>query len=146
MNFNNINDIDYFTNFSNSNSGSNNNLFSPYEGYLKGNLFQNLYDGYKNYKPYNIPVKNERDELLLNVGQLSFAAHELNLLLDKLGANVAFFWRNKLPLLIDFCELCFLKEESSDINVLFLSKLSKIVPKSKIFGSSSLHLINQLFS
>ena len=82
MNFNDINDIDYFTNFSNNNSELNNNLFNPYEGYLKGNLFQNLYDSYKNLKPLNIPVKNERDELLLNVGQLSFARHELNLLLD----------------------------------------------------------------
>ena len=82
MNFNDINDIDYFTNFSNNNSEVNNNLFNPYEGYLKGNLFKNLYNSYKNIKPLNIPVNNERDELLLNVGQLSFARHELNLLID----------------------------------------------------------------
>ena len=82
MNFNDINDIDYFTNFSNNNSEVNNNLFNPYEGYLKGNLFKNLYNSYKNLKPLNIPVNNERVELLLNVGQLSFARHELNLLLD----------------------------------------------------------------
>ena len=82
MNFDMLNEVDYFTNFSNNNSNINNNLYNPYEGYLKGNLFQNLYNSYKNLKPNNITIKNERDELLLNIGELSFARHELNLLLD----------------------------------------------------------------
>ena len=38
--------------------------------------------GYKNLKPVRIKVNNERDEELLNVNQISFASHELNLYLD----------------------------------------------------------------
>ena len=36
-----------------------------------------------------IQIKNERDEMLLNVNQLSFARHELNLLLDKLYLHLS---------------------------------------------------------
>lgn len=57
-------------------------LFDPYEGFLKGNLFRDLYDQYKNYKPARLVPNNEQAELLLNVDQLTFAAHELNLYLD----------------------------------------------------------------
>lgn len=97
MNFDTFSEIDYFTNiqdnntneFNNmmNNSNVNSSLFSPYEGYIKGNLFKKLYNGYKNYKPVNIPIKNERDEMLLNIGQLSFTRHELNLLLDNYPNN-----------------------------------------------------------
>ncbi len=59
-----------------------NNLESPYEGYLRGNLFKNLYDEYKNYKPRKIMIRSEREEMLLNIGQIGFAAHDLNLYLD----------------------------------------------------------------
>ena len=88
MNFDTFEDIDYFTNISNSNSNNFNNfnldsdLYGPYEGYLKGNLFKNLYDSYKNLKPNKLNIKSEQDELLLNVNELSFARHEMNLLLD----------------------------------------------------------------
>ena len=91
MNFDMFNEIDYFTNVSDNNSNNNmninNNLFNPYEGYVKGNLFKNLYDSYKNLKPINIPVNSERDELLLNIGELSFGRHEMNLLLDNYPNN-----------------------------------------------------------
>lgn len=60
----------------------NQNLFSPYEGFSKGNLFRDLYDPYKNYKPVNVEPKSEQEQYLLNLAQLSFAAHELNLYLD----------------------------------------------------------------
>ena len=58
------------------------NLFGPYQGFMYGNLFRNLYEGYQNYKPRKIIPQNEQEELLNNVDQLTFAAHELNLLLD----------------------------------------------------------------
>ena len=105
MNYNMFDEIDYFTNYSENNSNnnnskktknntiksnhntSNNTLFNVYEGYTKGNLFQNLYDSYKNLKPVSIPVNSERDEMLLNIGELSFARHELNLLLDNYPNN-----------------------------------------------------------
>ena len=104
-----FNEIDYFTNITdtnpflqntnnqmvnniNNNSNSNNQLlnsqlFNPYEGYIKGNLFKNLYKSYKNFKPIDTKITNEHDELLLNVNQLSFACHELNLLLDNYPNN-----------------------------------------------------------
>lgn len=97
MNYDMFDEIDYFTNLDNSNGinnmaninnqNINSDLFSPYEGYIKGNLFKNLYDSYKNLKPINIKINNERDEMLLNVGELSFARHELNLLLDNYPNN-----------------------------------------------------------
>lgn len=59
-----------------------NNLAEPYQGFLQGNLFNNIFQGYKNYRPAKIVPNNEQTELLLNVDQLSFAAHELNLYLD----------------------------------------------------------------
>lgn len=59
-----------------------NELYGPYEGYIKGNLFKNLYEEYKNYKPISINFSNEKDEELFNLNQICFAMHELNLYLD----------------------------------------------------------------
>ena len=61
---------------------NNNQLYGSYEGYIKGNLFKNLYSEYKNYKPMRFPVNSEEMELLLNLNQLHFAMHEINLYLD----------------------------------------------------------------
>ena len=55
---------------------------NPNEGWMKGNLFANLYDPNKNYKPGNIDAKNEREALLYQVMQYKFALIELNLYLD----------------------------------------------------------------
>ncbi|MBQ2640250.1 MAG: spore coat protein CotJB [Bacilli bacterium] len=57
-------------------------LFSPEVGYDNGNMFSNLYDPYKNYKPENLKPKNDRERLLLDLSRASFAAHELKLYLD----------------------------------------------------------------
>lgn len=61
---------------------TNQNLAGAYEGYIRGNLFNNLYQQYKNYRPAKLVPNNEQAELLLNVGQTTFAAHELKLYLD----------------------------------------------------------------
>ena len=98
MNYNMFDEIDYFTNFkgnSNMNNGplsldnynesaTNNklSLYTPYEGYTRGNMFKNLYNQYKNYTPYKIKVNSEQEEAMLNLGQISFAAHDLSLYLD----------------------------------------------------------------
>lgn len=58
------------------------NLYSPKEGYMKGNLFADLYNQYKNYKPAKLEPTDERQKLYLKLNQVSFAAHELNLYLD----------------------------------------------------------------
>ncbi len=65
----------------NINNYRTNNLYSPTEGFNNGNMFQNLYVPYKNYK-YKVVVKGKREELLLKIQELSFAAKDLNLYLD----------------------------------------------------------------
>ena len=58
------------------------NLFGPYEGYLNGNMFKDLYSQYKNYRPNMVRINNEKEESLFNLNQIQFAMHELNLYLD----------------------------------------------------------------
>ena len=72
---NNLNTLEYIEN-------NNLDLYTPYEGYIRGNLFKNMYDQYKNFQPGKIKINSEQEEMLLNIGQMAFAAHELNLLLD----------------------------------------------------------------
>lgn len=65
-----------------SNMQTNQNLTSAYEGYIRSNLFNDLYQQYENYRPAKLVPNNEQAELLLNVGQTTFAAHEIKLYLD----------------------------------------------------------------
>lgn len=60
----------------------NNALFGPYEGFIRGNLFRNAYEPYKNYQPDRLTPRSEQEEALLNLNQMQFAMHELNLYLD----------------------------------------------------------------
>ena len=57
-------------------------LFTPEVAYNNGNLFSNLYSQYKNYRPAQLSANTEKEKLLLDIGRLSFAAHDLNLYLD----------------------------------------------------------------
>lgn len=57
-------------------------ILGSYEGYIKGNMFKDLYDQYKNYKPSRLIPNNEQAELLLNLNQTAFAAHDIRLYLD----------------------------------------------------------------
>ena len=57
-------------------------LFKPTEGYDVGNLFQNLYDEYKNYKPRKLEGRNEKERAYLDLSRIAFAMHEVNLYLD----------------------------------------------------------------
>lgn len=57
-------------------------LIMPSIGYDRGNLFKDLYDQYKNYKPDTLETKTEQEKLFLELARMSFAAHELNLYLD----------------------------------------------------------------
>ena len=65
-----------------NNSMNNMNLFSPKEGFEKGNMFENLYSGYKDYKPQELRPRNEQEKMLYNIQAICFAAHDLNLYLD----------------------------------------------------------------
>ncbi len=66
----------------NNNNMSTSILYGPYEGFIKGNLFRNLYQQYKNYQPAPLTPRSEQEEALLNLNQIQFAMHELNLYLD----------------------------------------------------------------
>ena len=58
------------------------NLADPKEGFLRGNLFNNLYDPYKNYKYGMLNPTNKKEEILFNILMYKFALKELNLYLD----------------------------------------------------------------
>ena len=46
-----------------SNNNYNNQILEPYEGLIRGNLFANLYDPYKNYKIQKLNPKTESSAL-----------------------------------------------------------------------------------
>lgn len=74
---------DYFRNTTPNNMMNNQpNLYTPEEGYNKGNLFADSYIGYKNYQPVKLEARNEKDAMFLELSRYAFAAHELNLYLD----------------------------------------------------------------
>ena len=75
---NNYNYYDYLY----RNNMNSQNLYNPQEGFLKGNMFSNLYSEYKSYKPQKLVFKNEQEKMLYELDSISFAAHELNLYLD----------------------------------------------------------------
>ena len=58
------------------------NLFNPYQGLIRGNLFPDLYNFYKNDKPYNLNPANEQAEILTNIDAYGFALNDLKLYLD----------------------------------------------------------------
>lgn len=66
----------------NTNKNYQQNLYEPYQGFIRGNLFPNLYDPYKISRPFEVEPMNEQAELLTYIDSLTFAAHELNLYLD----------------------------------------------------------------
>jgi len=61
---------------------TNNDLADPKTAFLRGNLFNSLYDPYKNYKYRELKPKNQREELLYNILKHNFVLTELDLYLD----------------------------------------------------------------
>lgn len=59
-----------------------NNQFNIREGYLRGNLYDSLYEPYKNYNPIKLIPNNEQADMLLNINDYTFAAHDIRLYLD----------------------------------------------------------------
>ena len=82
MNYDFYNDMNVVNDYMGFNNIKELNLFNPYEGYLRGNSFKNEYIPYKNYRVQNIDINNEKEEMLINIGQYSFMMHDLNLYLD----------------------------------------------------------------
>ena len=70
-----------FDNTFNVSNNMNTNL-DPKEGFLRGNLFDNLYKPYKNYTYGNLKATNKQEELLYSILMYKFALIELNLYLD----------------------------------------------------------------
>lgn len=69
-------------NMGNMNMNMNNNLDDPKDGFLRGNMFNNLYDPYKNYKYRELKPNNKREELLYNILMHNFVLVEFQLYLD----------------------------------------------------------------
>lgn len=57
-------------------------LTSIEKGFSRGNMFNDLYDGYKDYKVVMPVATTERESDLLDIMALSFALNDLNLYLD----------------------------------------------------------------
>jgi spore coat protein JB len=55
---------------------------NPNEGFLKGNIQNNIYKPYKSYAPGNISVNNEKDRLLVEIQMYGFYLTDLGLYLD----------------------------------------------------------------
>ena len=56
-------------------------LYDPYTGFISGNMFRSLHNGYK-INPLDIKPKNYKESLKLYMDAMCFAAHDINLYLD----------------------------------------------------------------
>lgn len=79
-----IGDLNYQSLMPNVQSGNKeiNSILDSYEGFKRGNMFGNLYDPYRNYKPEELKAKTEREDMLMQLQELKFAMIELGLYLD----------------------------------------------------------------
>lgn len=57
-------------------------ILDSYEGFKRGNMFGNLYDQYRKYKPSDLKASSEREDMLMQLQELKFALIELGLYLD----------------------------------------------------------------
>lgn len=58
----------------------NGNLFEPYQGFIRGNMFKNLFSPFG--KVYEIKPMNEQAEILTYIDMLDFACIDIGLYLD----------------------------------------------------------------
>ena len=58
------------------------NIFDPYNGLIRGNMFPDLYNTYKIDNPIDIRPLNEQAEMLTYIDALCFACVDLGLYLD----------------------------------------------------------------
>ena len=66
----------------NNNISDNSNITDTQTGFKRGNLFNNLYSEYKNYKPNDLKANSEREDLIMQIDEQRFAIIEMNLYLD----------------------------------------------------------------
>ena len=58
------------------------NVVSPMQGFLRGNMFKDEYEPYKNLTYFKLNPSNDKERLLYQVMAYSFAINDLNLYLD----------------------------------------------------------------
>ncbi len=58
------------------------NILTPIEGFLRGNMFEDEYEPYKNLTYFKLKPKDEKEQMLYQIMALSFAVNDLNLYLD----------------------------------------------------------------
>ena len=99
INFKNINPIDY-------NQMNQNQIIDPRLGLVRGNLFANLYDPYKNYRPTELNPQNEQEALMYQIMQYKFALTDLNLYLDTnpTDRNILSLYNKYLTIEKQMCE------------------------------------------
>ncbi|MDD3453026.1 MAG: spore coat protein CotJB [Bacilli bacterium] len=59
-----------------------NELFDPYSGLIRGTMFKNLYNSYRNNKIIEINPKNEKEQLQNILNSLCFSVIDISLYLD----------------------------------------------------------------
>lgn len=57
-------------------------LINSYEGFIRGNMFEELYKPYLQAEPFNLRPQTEKEALLNRIREYSFALVDLNLYLD----------------------------------------------------------------
>lgn len=77
-----IGDLNYQSLMPNMQINQNKNVLDSYEGFKRGNMFGNLYDPYRNYKPGELKANSEREDMLMQLQELNFAMIDLGLYLD----------------------------------------------------------------
>lgn len=66
----------------NQNIMNQNKFVMPQEGFLRGNMESGTYIPYKNMTYLRLNVSNEKERALLQIQEIAFAAHDINLYLD----------------------------------------------------------------
>lgn len=57
-------------------------IYDPYQGFIRGNMFPDLYNSYRIDQPIEISPGNEQAKILTDIDSLDFAMQDLNLYLD----------------------------------------------------------------
>lgn len=73
---------DYYDSYKHGYENITKEMFDPMDGLYHGNMFKDLYKGYKHHKVYKIEPMNEQAKLLTKIDALEFAMNDINLYLD----------------------------------------------------------------